>query len=214
MLCFIAVCFTVKLCHFRATLIALNTCPEKISSFYFCVQMAVPGISRRAVMTAKETREDGLAETWGQKEAVKQRSKHGENNPPVLPAPSPGAWWQPEQRWTKTPSWSSALLQPGLTQVLFCSFPPSPAAALPFPIWMLATKWAMLEHLALTDLFKPNPMPLSLPPLFCCPSTGTYCLVSLPAAQPQLHASWFGVWSKRCLDASCFFCSISPSWRP
>lgn len=29
--CF-SVCFTVELCHFRAMLIALNTCPKKISS--------------------------------------------------------------------------------------------------------------------------------------------------------------------------------------
>ena len=35
-LCFIAVCFTVKLCHFRAMLLALNTCPEKISSLFLC----------------------------------------------------------------------------------------------------------------------------------------------------------------------------------
>lgn len=75
---------------------------------------------------AKETREDEVAETRGRKEAGKQGSKHGENKPPVLPAPRPDAWWQPEQRWTKTPSWSSALLQPGLMQVPFCSFPPSP----------------------------------------------------------------------------------------
>lgn len=161
-------------------------------------------------MTAKETREDGVAETWGRKEAGKQRSKHGENKPPVLPAPRPDAWWQPEQRWTKP----HCDLQPFCSQGWRrCRSAPS-HQVLPFPIWIVATKWAMLEHLALTDLFKPNPMPLSLSPLFCCPSTGTYYSVSLPAAQTQLHASQFGVQSKRCLGTSCFFCSISPSWRP
>lgn len=35
-LCFIAVCFTVELCRFRAMLLALNTCPEKISSLFLC----------------------------------------------------------------------------------------------------------------------------------------------------------------------------------
>ena len=43
-------------------------------------------------MTAKETREDGVAETWGRKEAGKQGSKHGEYNLPLLPAPRPDAW--------------------------------------------------------------------------------------------------------------------------
>lgn len=32
--CF-SVCFTVELCHFRVMLVALNTCPEKISSLWF-----------------------------------------------------------------------------------------------------------------------------------------------------------------------------------
>lgn len=54
----------------------------------------------------------------------------------------------------------------------------------------------MLEHLALTDQHKMNPLSLSLPPPFCSPSTGMYCLVSHPAAQTMLYSSQISVEGK------------------
>ena len=51
--------------------------------------MAVPGISRRVVMAAKET--EGWI-SWGRKEAVKRGGRHSEGSILRPPTHSPDAW--------------------------------------------------------------------------------------------------------------------------